>query len=321
MNDEPDLELEAASAAVDGLATVDERALVESSQTLQADVERFAGVRASVADVQVPPGAREAALAAALAAFDELGRADSTSPADGAPDARPVPAVVTLPSRRRRQYRALVGVAAAVVVLGVGAVAVTNRGADDVNTAETATTLAGVDPRSPAASRENAPAGTDPADAAGESATGGDEATSADDDSRTQLPAPAAESPEPLIINDPAQVIPSIESPEELLAYAAAPPFGPAADSGPADIPAPDTRARDTEAADATSDAAGATTADTAAVPSAPDPATGCVTDDTEYVGPVLYQGRSSHVVRVVVTGEVRALDSGDCRVLATGAP
>jgi hypothetical protein len=320
MNDEPDLELEAASAAVDGLATVDERALVDSSPTLQAEVERFAGVRASVADVQVPPVAREAALAAALAAFDDLGRADSTSSADGPPAARPLPAVVTLESRRRRQYRALVGVAAAVVVLGVGAVAVTNRGADDVNTAGTATTLA-VDPESPAASRENAPAGTDPSDAAAESAAGGNEATSADDASRTELPAPAAESPEPLIINDPAQVIPAIESPEELLAYAAAPPFGPAADSAPADIPAPDTQARDTESTDAVSDAAAATSAGTAAVPSSPDPASGCVTDDTEYVGPVLYQGTSSHVVRVVATGEVRALDSGDCRVLATGTP
>jgi hypothetical protein len=103
MNDDPDLELEAVSAAVDDLATAEERALVESSPALQADVTTFAGIRARVADVSVPPAARESALAAALAAFDQL---SSDEPADrehtgsrGGGGA--------LAARRRRQYRVL----------------------------------------------------------------------------------------------------------------------------------------------------------------------------------------------------------------------
>jgi hypothetical protein len=213
----------------------------------------------------------------------------------------------------------VLGAAAAVVVLGVGAVALTNRDDGDVETAQTDMTLADVEAASPAGRDSGASAATNEsgepgagAAETGESAAGGDEATTADDDARKQAPAPAAESVEPLVINVPAQVIPSIESPEELLAFAAAPPFGPAADSAAADLPAPATDATETEA----------TTAGQAPASQPPaGEATGCVTAATEYVGPVVYRGTSSHVVRVVATGEVRALDSGDCRLLGSATP
>ena len=72
MNDEPDLELEAVSAAADDLATADERALVDSSPALQAEVESIVALSDTVADVVVPAAVREGAIAAALAAFDDL---------------------------------------------------------------------------------------------------------------------------------------------------------------------------------------------------------------------------------------------------------
>ena len=69
-------------------------------------------VRASLRDVVVPADAREAAIAAALGEFDEL-RATPTT-------------VVSLASRRKRQYRMLSYAAAAVAVLFVGGVIVRN---------------------------------------------------------------------------------------------------------------------------------------------------------------------------------------------------
>ena len=69
-------------------------------------------VRASLRDVVVPADAREAAIAAALGEFDELRATPAT--------------VVSLASRRKRQYRMLSYAAAAVAVLFVGGVIVRN---------------------------------------------------------------------------------------------------------------------------------------------------------------------------------------------------
>ena len=69
-------------------------------------------VRAALRDVVVPADAREAAIAAALGEFDELRATPAT--------------VVSLASRRKRQYRMLSYAAAAVAVLFVGGVMVRN---------------------------------------------------------------------------------------------------------------------------------------------------------------------------------------------------
>ena len=134
----PDTEL--ASAALDGESTSAERAQVEGSAELTAVMNSFGALRDQLAAVAVPTHAREDALSAALAVFDEISSAtDNTG------------VVVPLHQRQqrfKRQQRWLAGAAAAAIV-GVVAVASTAgpssndniktdvRSADDVRLSST----------------------------------------------------------------------------------------------------------------------------------------------------------------------------------------
>ena len=341
-DDDPDLELEAASAAVDGLATADERALVESSPALQADVAAFARVRARLVDVSVPSAARESALTAALAAFDDLASAPlvaASAPAGASAE------IVPLASRRRRRSRILAGAAAAVAVLAVGAVAIGNRDGDDDSEVSASTVIQVESPSqgdgAPAERKEDADeagevadpvSDAQPSDApSGDAATDDEIGAAADDAADTgvaEAPAPAAT----IVIDAPASVIPAISSPEELVAYAAAPtvvPVDTAATRGAADETTAETTADTTAAttADTTAEATETTavTAGTVVEEStslvALDPDELCVGAETEYVGLVRYRGTLAHVLRVIDGGELRALAQSNCRLLAVATP
>lgn len=118
---------ELASAALDNEVTSAERANIAGSLVLSAEMGVYGEIRARLADVDVPSAARENALAAALAAFDEMqvdGDAES-----GAFRAAPA-GVASLRGRRQRSDQWLKGLAAAAVVaaVAVGAIAVLGRG-------------------------------------------------------------------------------------------------------------------------------------------------------------------------------------------------
>ena len=73
----PDTEL--ASAALDGEITSAERAQVEGSAELRAVMNSYSAIRDQLAVVAAPTRAREGALSAALAVFDELSTATDNS--------------------------------------------------------------------------------------------------------------------------------------------------------------------------------------------------------------------------------------------------
>lgn len=121
-----------ASAALDNEVTAHERATVEASPGLLAEREVYADVQAQLRDVDVPRGARDSALAAALAAFDT-----PQTPAN----------VVSLAARRARRERMrgwLTGVAAAAVIGVVGVAVVNGRGQDNEDSASSATLAASI---------------------------------------------------------------------------------------------------------------------------------------------------------------------------------
>lgn len=162
MNDDTsDFELEAVSAYLDGTATPDERALVEASSALLAEVDRHAAIRDGLADVAMRSDVRERAIAAALAAFDAT---------DGAGTSAPTPAgVIRLHERRRREYRFLAGAAAAVAIIfvGVAALAMSMGGSSDdgssFSQATDVATKAGPDPAADAAPAAEMPAAAEEA--------------------------------------------------------------------------------------------------------------------------------------------------------------
>jgi hypothetical protein len=119
---------ELASAYLDGEVSEVERARVEGDASLLAEVERLRTVRAALGDV--PPASsatREAAIAAALSAFD----AQHPTAADLAgADA----GVVPLDRRRRTRWMEGIAAAAAVALIVVGGFVIANRDDDDEST-------------------------------------------------------------------------------------------------------------------------------------------------------------------------------------------
>jgi hypothetical protein len=113
---------ELASAYLDGEVTAAERARVDADAGLLADVDRLRRARDAFADVPPAPAAgREAAIAAALAAFDAGDTAGPQAP----------PNVVPLGSRRRaRRMQALTVAAAGLLVVAGGLVVATRGGGD-----------------------------------------------------------------------------------------------------------------------------------------------------------------------------------------------
>lgn len=128
---------ELASSHLDADNSPEERAHVAASPELQSLVTSFEDVRARLADVPpAPAAARDSALAAALAAFDEL---QSEGDASSAP--RASAPVISLASRRRWPQRAM-GIAAAVAAVGVIGVGVTQLGGADSDSTSSAGTSA-----------------------------------------------------------------------------------------------------------------------------------------------------------------------------------
>jgi|GEM_PF-3818957 len=141
MNDRHDLEVDALSAYVDGLATPDERALVERSERLLADAAGYEALREQLRDVPVPPAARDAALAAALGAFDQDVAGGASLDVAAVAAAAVVPPgpgsarVVRIDERRRwRRAGAAFATAAAAVAVLVG-VSSLGGGDDDADLA------------------------------------------------------------------------------------------------------------------------------------------------------------------------------------------
>lgn len=133
-NDELDL---LASSYLDGEATPDEVALVEADPELRARVEQLRSVR--VTAMAAPPGLAQAQLAQAMAAYGPGGggQADDESTDRGAGETE---AVIDLTERRRQREGRMrwLTSAAAVLVVGVGAVTLISR-MDDGDDAEMAT--------------------------------------------------------------------------------------------------------------------------------------------------------------------------------------
>ncbi|MGI9644377.1 MAG: hypothetical protein ACR2O6_03605 [Ilumatobacteraceae bacterium] len=166
MNDDP---IELASAYLDGDVTPDERAIVEASPDLLAEVEQLRLVRGLLADVEPSAiSAREEHLAAALAAWDRLPDVEriaavrDSTPAgvDGAAAAGASAVTTTRPSsladRRRARNRNWTLAAAAGLVAVLAGGIVVNQLADDGNDDQSAD-LSSANTEAPAAEPASEP--------------------------------------------------------------------------------------------------------------------------------------------------------------------
>ena len=137
MNDDaPTPPAELASAALDGQTTAGERATVDTDEALRDEMAFYAGLRDRMATVEVPAAARESAISAALAAFDEL-HAETATDLPAVPPAHAPRAarVVSLHQRRARHYRWLGGAVAAAVALVIAGGVLNGLGGSDEDSA------------------------------------------------------------------------------------------------------------------------------------------------------------------------------------------
>lgn len=216
-------------------------------------------IRASLREVAVPADARERAVAAALAEFDAL----QAVPAAAAAAAAPTGDVVSLVDRRQRRYRWLTSAAAAIVVLAVGGLVASNVGRStddgtDVAVEPAAATTADAAAQPETAAKADPDTGVLMATAETMAPAAGNQAAA------TESTAAAAESTAPLptigSIDGAAEYgnAPSVESPEQLAAFAASVP----------------TTARQTT------------------------PVSACLPPGVEVLGPVVYRQQQALVVR-----------------------
>ena len=295
--------LEAVSAFVDGVATPDERALVESSPELRALAARWSTSRdllAGDADLRPDPAVRDAGIAAAMAVYDDLHAAPATAPATATSSP---PARVLRFERRQRQQRWLMGAAAAVVVLFVGGIVASGGlggigGSDQDDSSVAGAPTAVAEDGAPAdASAKADPAASSmaddsftleaaeatAADGMAESAQAGSETTAASADTlapeATTFGAGAGGGVEEL--SGPAQVLETLSSEEELRAFAAA---------RTAQLPLPGLEFP-------------------------------CVEPDVEAMGTATFRGVEVVVVQNPTSGEVLALDLATCDVVASARP
>jgi hypothetical protein len=280
-NEELPLSAEMASAYLDGELDATERAAAVADPEVMAEVESFARVRAVLGEIDpAVASTKTAAIAAALAEFDAIHTAPSSPTAPEAVHAAAATNVVSLQSRRVRTYRVLSRVAAVVVV---GAVVVTalnaSRGDDNNDSATSATEI---------------PAAT-PSEQPQTKAAGAVEAATAATD------APAG-------------------------TMAAASDAGAAADSAAAAVPVIDTTealeqfAADVESAPTTTVSSQPLSAE--APPQYGNPApvgeapVACLSPAQVVLGSILFQGTPAFAVRDTATGDLQAVDAGDCHVL-----
>jgi hypothetical protein len=179
MTDERDpdaeLDLELASAYLDGEVTAEERAVVEGDPALLIEVDRLRRLRDELAEARpAPAAARDAAIAAAMTVFDE-------SPGN----------VVDLAAARRRtRWIQGLSAAAAVAIVAAGAVVIATRNGDegdvaDENAAVPATTAAQM---TSGAARDTQATATETDESAGAAAA----QTAAEFQATTTTTAPAA---------------------------------------------------------------------------------------------------------------------------------
>ncbi len=132
MSDEPLTPDELASATIDGEDTGSHDDVAANATLTMRVAELRAAAAAIATPVAIDAGRRDAAVAAALAVFDEEHAAAPPVDATDAPDA---PDARVRALRHRRINQTILGAAAAVVVL-IGAVALLTR--DDTSTSDTA---------------------------------------------------------------------------------------------------------------------------------------------------------------------------------------
>ncbi len=230
MNDDtPFLDADLVSAYLDNEATAEERARVEASPELIAQVAELTLLRTNLRAVApAPAGVRETAMAAAMAAFGTADIvADTAADAaagSGMTDSQPsvapaVASVISLAARRQRMYRVVTGVAAA-SVLAIGGLAVlNNRSGNDLESAAFETTI------SAAKAQTAAPAETTAAAAEAEAVVAG--GAPAETAAAADTAAPAESTPavemvaEPDIAATPSNDLPVIATTADLAAYVA----------------------------------------------------------------------------------------------------
>jgi hypothetical protein len=219
-----------ASAYLDGEATPDERALVEADPSLLQEVERLRTARTALLDAAgfERPGdaAREAAIAAALTAWDFAALEPTGSTAGSSPAVSSGPTVVPFVRRHSFSTRWLTAAAAVAAVVGLGVV-VAQFGSGDGNDESAAFDVATADTELSAESRTEfeqieAPAGTEGALFSGDDAADEAAAEAAPDaDAAGAADAPNAAPEGTSTLESAAVPEASLESPEELGVFAA----------------------------------------------------------------------------------------------------
>lgn len=288
---EPNGDVLAAAAVVDGAATEAERARVAASAEAAGLLRQFTEDRDAVADVPVDPAGRAGAVAAAMAVFDSL---HQSSPDAAAAAVAHTPGKVLAFERRKRQYRMVAGLAAAVVgIVGVGAL-LSQQSDSDQDASSATAAAAKVDEATAGGAAPRVAATESAADAATMDAATGDTtsgAAAAAAPAATEAPAgteapamtesaaataapadtTAAPSPEPMAV---------IDTPQALSAWAATRPVG----------------------------------AGTLA-------ASSCVGAGQEVLGDVVAAQRDAVVVRDPASGVITALDAATCATLLSTGP
>jgi hypothetical protein len=272
-NDDLSPDEELASAYLDGDIDEARRAAVSADANVISAVDSFSRVRALLGDVQpVDETTRNAAIQAALDAFDAT---QAESP--GAPLAT-APPVISLRRRRERMYRAVTGVAAALVVGFVAISAVNSSHDNNDGSASTATEL------SASASGPELKAADDAAGGAAAATVAAASEAALGDAASTQIAA--------------ASGVPTIDTPSALAEFAAS------IDSGAAPLAAPEGPTGSELATSAQPPTGGRYEA----VP--------CLSSDQTVLGPIVYQGSPALAVRDTTTRALQAIDSIDCHVL-----
>jgi hypothetical protein len=153
MSDELTPEAELASALVDGDVDVAARAtaLGVEVQRIDALAAEYAAVRAALRDAPVADNERrESAIAAALAAFDDIASGDSAVSGIEQPTLAPVTTLSPVPRPARpgaaRWYRVTAAAAAAVLVGVIGTIAFGGLGGSDDDSASVVTEAGGLVP-------------------------------------------------------------------------------------------------------------------------------------------------------------------------------
>ncbi len=274
-------EAELASAAFDGEVSPMERVRIEATPQGRQLFEAYSQLRSELVDIEIPPTAREAAVAAALSAFDDL-----QSPAGD--DTVALAPVISLSDRRRRQYRWLSGAAAAVAVLVVGA-AVINSGGDDKKSSGS------FDAAAQNSQTQKSQTATAPIPQAG-APTGGPTAV-----------ATAGSTPMAGGINSPAVVTawalaPSFTTAAELASYASNPGFG---------------RRADPLGTTAVSTAA-ATAGTMSATDERTQYNTNCLAAVTTPFAAVVFQGQQVLAIRDPGSRQLSVIDPATCRTVTT---